>query len=103
MRRSHRAPGGDSAAWVGERLRQAVDLEHWAAFQNTFQAVAGMATELADGDRGPSPLTVTFLSGDVHFSYLAEVERPRRAASCRQSARRPCGTPCPASCAGSRW
>jgi hypothetical protein len=66
---------GRPAAWVGERLRQAVDLEHWAAFQNSFQAVAGIATELADGDRGPSPLSVTFLSGDVHFSYLAEVER----------------------------
>ncbi len=66
---------GKPAAWVGERLRQAVDLEHWAAFQNSFQAVARIATEVADGERGPSPLTVTFLSGDVHYSYLAEVER----------------------------
>lgn len=66
---------GRPAAWVGERLRQAVDLEHWAAFQNSFQAVARMVTELADGERGPAPQTVTFLSGDVHFSYLAEVER----------------------------
>jgi hypothetical protein len=66
---------GRPVARIGERLRQAVDLEHWAAFQNSFQAVAAIATELADGDRGPSPLTVTFLSGDVHFSYLAEVER----------------------------
>ncbi|MDF2573942.1 MAG: glycoside hydrolase, partial [Agromyces sp.] len=66
---------GRPAAWIGERLRQAVDLEHWAAFQNTFQAVARMVTELADGERGPAPQTVTFLSGDVHYSYLAEVER----------------------------
>lgn len=66
---------GRAAAWVGEKLRQAVDLEHWAAFQNSFQAVAGIATELADGERGASPRTVTFLSGDVHYSYLAEVER----------------------------
>ena len=66
---------GRPAAWVGERLRQAVDLEHWAAFQNSFQAVARMVTELADGERGPSPQTVTFLSGDVHYSYLAEVDR----------------------------
>ncbi|QKJ18034.1 alkaline phosphatase D family protein [Microbacterium hominis] len=66
---------GRPAAWVGERLRQAVDLEHWAAFQNSFQAVAAIATELADGERGPAPQTVTFLSGDVHYSYLAEVER----------------------------
>jgi len=66
---------GRPAAWIGERLRQAVDLEHWAAFQNSFQAVAGIATEVADGERGPAPQTVTFLSGDVHYSFLAEVER----------------------------
>ncbi|MGW4928436.1 alkaline phosphatase D family protein [Agromyces sp. NPDC004153] len=66
---------GAPAAWVGERLRQAVDLEHWAAFQNSFQEVARIVTEVADGERGPSPQTVTFLSGDVHYSYLSEVER----------------------------
>ena len=66
---------GRPAAWIGERLRQAVDLEHWAAFQNSFQAVARIATEVADGERGPAPQTVTFLSGDVHYSFLAEVER----------------------------
>lgn len=66
---------GKPAAWLGEKLRQALDLEHWAAFQDSFQAVARIATEVADGERGPSPLTVTFLSGDVHYSYLAEVER----------------------------
>ncbi|WP_136707977.1 alkaline phosphatase D family protein [Agromyces sp. H66] len=66
---------GRAAAWIGERLRQAVDLEHWAVFQNSFQAVARMVTEVADGERGPAPQSVTFLSGDVHYSYLAEVER----------------------------
>lgn len=68
---------GRPAAWVGERLRQAVDLEHWAAWQNSFQAVARMVTDLADGRRGPAPRSVTFLSGDVHYSYLAEVDRDR--------------------------
>ena len=66
---------GRPAAWIGERLRQAVDLEHWAAFQNSFQAVARIVTEVADGGRGTAPQTVTFLSGDVHYSFLAEVER----------------------------
>ena len=66
---------GRAAAWVGERLRQAVDLEHWAAFQRSFQAVARIVTGLVDGERGAAPQTVTFLSGDVHYSYLAEVER----------------------------
>ena len=68
---------GDRAARKGEKLRQAVDLEHWAAFQEGFQKVATMAMEVADGKRGPAPTTVTFLSGDVHHSYVSEVvERP---------------------------
>ncbi|WP_166879543.1 alkaline phosphatase D family protein [Salinibacterium sp. ZJ450] len=66
---------GRPAARIGESLRQMVDLEHWAAFQNSFQAVARMAIELAEGKRGPAPDTVTFLSGDVHYSYVAEVDR----------------------------
>ena len=35
--------------------------------------------EVARGERGPAPDTVTFLSGDVHNSYLAEVDRPAAA------------------------
>ena len=34
---------GKRAARVGEKLRQAVDLEHWGAFQNSFREVAAMA------------------------------------------------------------
>ena len=66
---------GRLRAGLGERLRRAVDLEHWAAFQRSFQDVAKLATEVADGKRGPAPQTVTFLAGDVHFSYVSEVER----------------------------
>nr|WP_210001853.1 alkaline phosphatase D family protein [Paeniglutamicibacter kerguelensis] len=66
---------GRRQAWLGERLRLALDLEHWAAFQRSFQDVARFASEVADGKRGPAPQTVTFLSGDVHFSYVSEVER----------------------------
>jgi phosphodiesterase/alkaline phosphatase D-like protein len=62
---------------LGERLRRAGDLEHWAAFQQDFTAVLRMVTEVADGLRGSAPRTVTFLSGDVHHSYLAEVHRDR--------------------------
>jgi hypothetical protein len=66
---------GDRWAKVGEKLRKNVDLEHWAAFQEGFVEVATMVTEVADGTRGPAPGTVTFLSGDVHNSYVAEVFR----------------------------
>ena len=74
---------GRRAAKHGETLRQAVDLEHWAAFQRAFQAVGRMAMEVADGKRGRAPDTVTFLSGDVHHSYICEVQRPRRAGTSR--------------------
>jgi PhoD-like phosphatase len=64
-------------AGLGERLRQRLDLEHWAAFHDSFLRVAALAGEVADGRRGRAPDTVTFLSGDVHHSYVAEVRRPR--------------------------
>ena len=74
---------GRRSAALGEKLRQAVDLEHWAAFQEAFQDVATMVTEVADGKRGKAPETVMFLSGDVHHSYIAEVDRPHWAGSSR--------------------
>lgn len=67
---------GRRLAPVGERLRQTVDLEHWAAFQRSFQEVGAMVLEVARGERGRPPRTVTFLSGDVHHSYVTEA-RPR--------------------------
>ncbi len=63
---------GRRAGRVGERLRRAVDMEHWAAFQEGFRRVSDMVIEVAAGQRGEAPGTVTFLSGDVHHSYVAE-------------------------------
>ena len=63
---------GRRAARAGETVRQLVDLEHWAAFQDGFRAVADMVIEVATGRRGRPPRTVTFLSGDVHHSYVSE-------------------------------
>lgn len=58
---------------LAERLRQAVDLEHWAAFNAGFDEVFEMVMDVARGNRGRAPSTITFLSGDVHNSYVAEV------------------------------
>ena len=66
------------AARVGEKLRQGVDLEHWGAFQESFRKVAEMVVQVAAGERGRAPRTVTFLSGDVHHSYVSEVTRLHR-------------------------
>nr|WP_046469862.1 alkaline phosphatase D family protein [Allosalinactinospora lopnorensis] len=54
-----------------ETLRQAIDLEHWSAFQDSFHAVADAVVQVAAGGRGAPPASVLFLGGDVHFSYLA--------------------------------
>jgi hypothetical protein len=69
---------GARAARLGEKLRQGVDLEHWGAFQESFRTVAEMVVQVAAGERGRAPRTVTFLSGDVHHSYVSEVTRLRR-------------------------
>ncbi|WP_255303706.1 alkaline phosphatase D family protein [Georgenia sp. 311] len=66
---------GRRAARAGEKVRQEIDLEHWAAFGKSFDAVVGMVTEVAEGRRGGAPASVLFLSGDVHFSYITEVHR----------------------------
>ena len=63
---------GPRAKKVGEGLRQGADLEHWAAFQEAFQTVSAMTLDVARGKRGRPPRTVTFLSGDVHHSYVSE-------------------------------
>jgi hypothetical protein len=56
----------------GEWARKTADLEHWAAFQQGFVDLARMTVEVASGQRGEAPGSVTFLSGDVHHSYVAE-------------------------------
>ncbi|MCG5218155.1 alkaline phosphatase D family protein [Streptosporangium sp. KLBMP 9127] len=71
---------GGRAAKLAERVRQAIDLEHWAAFRTSFDALARLVTGVAHGRHGNPPATVLFLSGDVHFSYLAKV-RLKHAAS----------------------
>jgi PhoD-like phosphatase len=65
---------GNRFARVGERVRQAVDLEHWAAFGRSFANFERLLTGLATGAYGEAPASITIISGDVHHSYLAPVE-----------------------------
>ncbi len=67
---------GQRFAPIGERIRRAGDLEHWAAFGHSFTLFERLLTGLARGAEGEPPATVTILGGDVHHSYLAEVARP---------------------------
>lgn len=69
--------GGAWGRWMArwsEDLRQDIDLEHWAAFGDSFQRLADLLAEVSRGERGAPPATITALSGDVHFGYVAEVD-----------------------------
>ena len=68
---------GSAAARVGERIRRAVDLEHWPAFQHSFADLAELQRAVAAGERGRPPASIVTLSGDVHHAYLFEVAFPR--------------------------
>jgi PhoD-like phosphatase len=56
-----------------ERLRRAVDFDHWAAFQFSFQRVRRLLEEVGSGKRGKAPASIVLLSGDVHHAYLCDV------------------------------
>ncbi|HEV8043781.1 MAG TPA: alkaline phosphatase D family protein, partial [Rubrobacter sp.] len=67
---------GRQAARVSEWMRQLVDLEHWAAFQDSFTGLAKLLRSVASGERsnGSPPASIAVLSGDVHHGYLAEMD-----------------------------
>ena len=67
-------PDKPLTARAGEWMRLAVDLEHWAAFRRSFDDLVGLLTEVAAGDRHPAPASILMLGGDVHCSYLEEVD-----------------------------
>ena len=68
---------GQRLARTGERIRQELDLEHWAAFGRSFGQFEELLTGLATGTYGRPPASVTVLGGDIHHSYLAAVDFPR--------------------------
>jgi hypothetical protein len=67
---------GPLVARAGERMRQALDLEHWAAFERSFTRLTARLTEVAAGRHGAPPASVVVLSGDVHHAYVAEAALP---------------------------
>jgi len=62
------------AARIGERLRRAVDLEHWAAFERSFERIVDLLRAVSCGLGGEAPATITILSGDVHTTYVAKID-----------------------------
>jgi hypothetical protein len=63
---------GRLAARAGEKLRRALDLEHWPAFQRSFRTMVELLHELAEGPDAPG--TISFIGGDVHTAYISELD-----------------------------
>jgi hypothetical protein len=72
-------PRGRLRRRTAEWLRRAADLEHWAAFRRSFEALAELLASVARGERSPGagPATICVLSGDVHHAYVAEARYPQ--------------------------
>jgi hypothetical protein len=66
---------GRLAARLSERLRSAVDLEHWAAFNQSFEQFCDWLRSVAGGVTPPS--SVLLLGGDVHYSSISEIDLGR--------------------------
>ncbi len=67
---------GPAASALGEKMRQALDLEHWAAFGESLERMMRIFKAVGTGERGKPPATIVALSGDVHHAYLTEVGFP---------------------------
>ncbi|MEV4638570.1 alkaline phosphatase D family protein [Actinoplanes sp. NPDC049548] len=69
-----------------EAMRRAFDLEHWAAFRRSFNALTELFRRIGEGGEDAprhrvgaggayaAPATISVLSGDVHHSYVARAD-----------------------------
>lgn len=67
---------GKLAARQAEKLRRAVDFDHWGCFSRSFRDLRDLLGDVAAGRRGAKPASVVVLAGDVHHAYLCEVGWP---------------------------
>ncbi|MGZ6641751.1 MAG: alkaline phosphatase D family protein [Solirubrobacteraceae bacterium] len=66
---------GKAASRVAEKIRQGLDLEHWAAFGDSQRRLEQLLEDVASGrhGQGTAPASTVLMSGDVHHAYLARV------------------------------
>ncbi|WP_328524142.1 DUF7800 domain-containing protein [Kribbella sp. NBC_00359] len=87
---------GPRSARIGEKVRQGMDLEHWASFRKSLDDVTSLLAELVSGE--DPPVSILMLSGDVHCSYLAEAwltDVPHPGTAIRQLTMSPFRNPVP--------
>lgn len=70
---------GRRLAAVGERFREGLDFDHWAAFGRSFEQLTELIRGVAAGERGTPPASIIALSGDVHNCYVSRVTFPTAA------------------------
>ena len=67
--------GGKWGKWVArgsERIRRYIDLEDWPAFDASLRLLLALIDEIRTGPGHPA--TISILSGDIHFSYVARAD-----------------------------
>ena len=64
---------GRLAARVGEWLRVKADMEDWPSFAASFHRIVGLIADLGAASQPSPPATISVLSGDIHFSYAAQI------------------------------
>ena len=68
---------GQWGSWVArgsERVRRYIDLEDWPAFDASLRRLLALIDEIRTGPNHPA--TISILSGDIHFSYVALANFP---------------------------
>ena len=61
---------------LGERVRIAANLDHWACFQTSYREMEQLVIDVASGECGEPPDSLVMFGGDVHHCFVSEVELP---------------------------
>jgi phosphodiesterase/alkaline phosphatase D-like protein len=61
---------------LGEKVRIASNLDHWAAFQRSYRELEQLVIDIATGQCGKPPDTLVMFGGDVHHCFVSKVDLP---------------------------
>ena len=70
---------GKRLAPLGEKVRIAGNLDHWACFQRSYRELEQLVIDIATGVCGEAPDSLVMFGGDVHHCFVTEVSLPASA------------------------
>lgn len=70
---------GKRLCGIGERVRIATNLDHWACFQRSFRRFEDLVVDVATGVRRQAPKAMVLFGGDVHHCWVSNVQLPEDA------------------------